>query len=98
MGDLRRRLEKLESAAARPMRTGLSAKSATCRNCRRTYTGEKHIAAVHRFANGWYEWEERRGPDPKPAAGDATFLRVLFVSAVPYRIGDALSKHGPYVE
>ena len=45
------------------------------------YTGERHIVTLGRDADGLYQWEERRGPEPNEAKRNSVPpFRVILTS------------------
>jgi hypothetical protein len=102
--NLRSRVEKLEavSAAGAEEEDGIGpaqfgpAQFGYMQELPSDFVGERHTVVVNRLPDGYYEWEERPGPDPTPPEGKGRVYMVTFVGAVPYRIGDALREDSEY--
>jgi hypothetical protein len=98
MADLKRRLEKLETAAeAKEGSNRPTVQVGYVQELPKEYEGERHVVVVSHVTvddtfGKRYEWEERPGPDPNPS--ERQILRVCIKGGVPYRIGDWGKKHG----
>ena len=75
------RLKRLEEARAIENLPPVEFQTGYLKSLPAEYTGERHIVTLGRDADGLYQWEERRGPEPNEAKRNSVPLfRVILTS------------------
>jgi len=88
MRTINRRVHRLEERLRPAVERRLTVQLGYLKELPADYTGPRHVVTVKQTESDshgvWFEWEERPGPEPQPAAGGANnehVLRLGFVGA-----------------